>query len=58
MPITIKTELGMCVFCCSVKDYDQYTYCDKCQDHGYTPIEQAMDYLDFTEDEKRDWRNL
>jgi hypothetical protein len=57
MTTTTKAPLAMCVFCCSVKEYDEYIYCGKCQDHGYTPIEEAMDYLDFTEEEKKDWRN-
>jgi hypothetical protein len=46
----------MCVFCCSVRSDEESTYCDSCQDHGYTPIEEAMEYLDFTEQEKQDWR--
>jgi len=56
MTTSTKTHLTMCVFCCSVRSDEESTYCDSCQDHGYTPIEEAMEYLDFTEQEKQDWR--
>jgi hypothetical protein len=56
MTTSVNSSLAMCVFCCSVRHYDEYTYCKDCQDHGYTPIEEAMTYLGFSEEEKQEWR--
>jgi len=58
MTTSVKTPLAMCVFCCSIKEHDEYTYCNRCNDHGYTPIEETMTYLGFSEEEKKEWREI